>query len=271
MQKSGSNFFKYEATGNDFILVEGEIERERIASLCHRRYGVGADGVICLLPSKIASVKMVYYNSDGSRANLCLNGARVVATHLEEKCTIETDSGLYEGDKETIFAPMPTCLQKTVVLEDIGQKGSFYFAGVPHFVLEADLSLLDLSLVGKQIREHPLFQKERMVKLYGNEKSKILSSPVGTELFPSEGTNVNFYEKVGKNHWQCRTYERGVEGETLSCGSGALCCFSHMGEKEGVITFKSGNALSFCCVNDQVKVEGRVSLVFYGTIPFSLI
>jgi len=224
------DFHKYEATGNDFILLDQEINPLLVAKLCHRRYGIGADGLISLCNKRV-----IYYNQDGSRAPLCLNAVRCAITHIGGG-VVDSDVGLFRGEKEGVYIK-PAQYQKELFV--CGLTGHFYHAGVPHFIIEGPFDLEK----AKSIRFDPIFGKE--------------------------GTNVNFYERVSENLWRCRTYERGVEAETFSCGTGASACFTHMKKKQGTIEFPENNALTFSILDEEIFMQGRARLVFSGAIQIA--
>ena len=221
------DFSKYVATGNDFVVVEGEFDPRQVASLCQRRYGVGADGLLWICPSSVADVKMVYYNQDGSRASMCLNGLRVVFFHSKATC-VETDMGVYEGSGTRIELPMWQLVEGQKVVE--GVVGDHFHTGVDHFVVEG--------------LEH--FSKAARMR----------------ELV---GANVNCYEEVSDGV-RVRTFERGVEGETHSCGTGAYACFAKLEKDQLKVQYCSGAELYFSRENGKIWMEGDVKRVFAGEI-----
>lgn len=202
-------FVKYEGAGNDFILIDdrGEVFRpgaRHIAALCDRHFGIGADGLMTLRRSAELDCSMRYYNADGSAGEMCGNGARcfaLFAEHLgiggEHKYFRATD-GLH-----TAAIRRTKGLEGLVELSmcDVGQIRSgagwwFLNTGVPHYVEFAEeLGAVDVCGRGRTIR-------------------------YDTGRFP-QGTNVNFVRITDKGHISVRTYERGVEAETLACGTGA--------------------------------------------------
>ena len=221
------DFHKYEATGNDFILIEQDISPLLVAKLCHRHYGIGADGFIIL-----SNQKLVYYNQDGSKASLCLNAVRCALTHIGGG-SIDTDAGRFRGEKEGVYIPLAKYEKEVVVC---GVLGHLYRAGVPHFITEGPFDL----------------QKARAIRF--------------DLILGEEGANVNFYQIMADDAWRCRTYERGVEAETLSCGTGASACFTHMGKNKGTIEFPENNILHFSNIDGQIFMQGRARLVFSGAI-----
>lgn len=210
----GTSFSKYEGCGNDFILIDNRTRRfasdnkNKIFTLCHRINGIGADGLILLENSPTADFRMRIFNSDGSEAEMCGNGIRCLARFIEElgfnrsEYTIETLAGLthviIEKEFVSVRMPLPKDLKWEKSLE-LKERGVFSFhflnTGVPHAILLVeDLSQEKWMQMAPEIRHHPLF------------------SPAGT--------NVNFVQ-VKEGQALIRTFERGVEGETLACGTGA--------------------------------------------------
>jgi len=220
MIPAGRTFYKMTGSGNDFIMVDARHEPpgalaspQLIQKLCARGTGVGADGIVFLEPSSVASVRLVYLNADGSRADFCGN-ATLCTTRLagelglvhQTGLTIETDAGLVSarmdnGRPEIDLQPVQQ-VQADLTAE-IGlcpgeQKVGFALAGVPHLsVLCDDVATVDVVGRGRPLRHH--------------------------HALP-QGANVNFVSRSSGSHggWLIRTYERGVEGETLACGSGAV-------------------------------------------------
>ncbi len=207
-------FYKYHGTGNDFIIVDnrrnifqarGLPKQDLIARVCRRHYGVGADGFILLERDKKADFKMGFYNADGKEGSLCGNGARCIVAFAHQKGIIESKNtrfnafdGLHEaevvevsGDKFIICVG----LKDAVVEEKINKREYLVNTGSPHLVIFTDkLPEIDVSLLGKERRN--------------------------AVEFAFDGLNVNFVQLVDKTTLSIRTYERGVERETLSCGTG---------------------------------------------------
>jgi diaminopimelate epimerase len=199
------NFYKYQGTGNDFIILDnrkGEyanISKEQINHLCDRRFGVGADGLMLLNNKTGYDFEMKYYNADGREGSMCGNGARCMvkfAHHMgihKDLYHFIASDGVHEAeidDDETVSLKMKDV--NNVINED----GDFILdTGSPHYVkMVNDLSNYDVFKKGKEIR-------------YSNR-------------FAAEGINVNFVESKSNHSIMVRTYERGVEDETWSCGTG---------------------------------------------------
>jgi diaminopimelate epimerase len=195
-------FNKYEGTGNDFIVIDNRnlkfiADKDLISAMCHRRFGIGADGLILIEPEPGTDFTMRYFNADGGEGSMCGNGGRCAA-HFAWRNGIagpEMDFIAFDGlhhavvDRETV----------TITLADVNQieidgNTCFLNTGSPHYVeFFQDLNSIDVIRRGREIRYSP--------------------------RFAPQGTNVNFV-KVTDNGIVVRTYERGVEDETLSCGTG---------------------------------------------------
>lgn len=196
-------FFKYQGTGNDFILIDNRSlhffknDTKFIKRLCDRKFGIGADGLILLESHPNLDFSMVYYNSDGNLSTMCGNGGRCLVQFakflgiVESKTIFEAVDGIHEAtiDGDNVALGMNDVEKVSVFDHHI-----FLNTGSPHHVQSVgDLHTLNVTEEGRKIR---------------------------TELYGSEGANVNFVTQTGSNTFQVRTYERGVENETLSCGTG---------------------------------------------------
>jgi diaminopimelate epimerase len=201
------SFTKYHGTGNDFILYDNRKNdfpldnHELINKLCHRRFGIGADGLICLQNHSEYDFEMSYFNADGLEGSMCGNGGRCVVQFAKDLGIIQNDNcqfkavdgvhkAHFEGDQISL------AMQSVPLIEEYD---SYYFldTGSPHVVKEvAHLEEINVVEEGQKIR-------------YDEEN------------FP-KGTNVNFIEFLDARHIKIRTYERGVEDETWSCGTGAV-------------------------------------------------
>lgn len=209
-------FWKMQGSGNDFILINhwqpliAEPDRAPLARrLCQPKFGVGADGLIFIEPSDRAHFRWRFFNADGSEAEMCGNGGRCAArfAYLNNlapaQLTFETLAGLIAAEvkgkrvKLGLTAPQDLRLNLTIPLPDRTWQGHFLNTGVPHVVLWVEeLESVAVAEIGRAIRYH--------------------------ELFQPAGTNVNFVRQTGPQELQIRTYERGVEAETLACGTGAV-------------------------------------------------
>ena len=200
--------------GNDFVLIDNrerqiKLSPEQVIRICHRQRGVGADGLFLLVPNTTGKAQWSweFYNSDGSTADMCGNGARCFARFIEKKAgtngktTFETGAGVitaaFQGERVTVnlTAPRDFELGEKVITKEGPIILHSLNTGVPHavvFVPDADKAMVQQ--LGHEIRNHP--------------------------HFAPKGTNVNFVQVLGKDSIRVRTYERGVEGETLACGTG---------------------------------------------------
>lgn len=218
-------FTKYHGTGNDFIIIDNrkkvfapraDREQTMIALLCHRQYGVGADGLILIEEDAAEDYRMHYYNSDGKMGSLCGNGSRCAAafaSHFispgKQQFRFRAVDGIHEA---TIINPHPLLPIVSVTLNPVkyplkaSPANYIVDTGSPHWVrFVSGLSGVDVVRLGRKIRH--------------------------AKEWAPEGINVNFVEESGKNVLSVRTYERGVEEETLSCGTGvtaaAIAAWAH--------------------------------------------
>lgn len=196
-------FYKYQGTGNDFVMIDNRQElitkndTKKIQRICDRKFGIGADGCILLEDSDKYDFKMVYFNADGNESTMCGNGGRCIvafANHLgivENKTTFEAIDGLHYA----VVNENEVDLQMQNVTEvQVHNDYCFLDTGSPHHVqFEDAIAEFDIKTMGAAIRYN----------VYGKA-----------------GSNVNFVKKLSENEFRVRTYERGVEDETLSCGTG---------------------------------------------------
>lgn len=242
-------FSKYSASGNDFVIFHTflEVDRSELAKkLCHRQFGIGADGLVVLLPSDKKDeydFKWQFYNSDGSEAAMCGNASRAVSHYAfinglcKSKTKFLTKAGIIEAEVEGDI--VESALSETKILkeefEDSGFTWSFYDTGVPHLVTFVD----DLDMYNKE------FSKSMREKY---------------------NANVN-YAKLENGKMYVRTYERGVENETLACGTGMAACFFGALRKNLIpnsieVYPKSGERLILTYKNNKIYFKGKVVKVF---------
>ncbi len=199
------NFYKYQGTGNDFVMIDNRLQTfdkkdtKRVAFLCDRRFGIGADGLILLETHPEYDFKMVYYNADGNESTMCGNGGRCLVAFAKDlgvisnKAVFEAIDGVHHA---TINNGVVNLQMQDVYRIETHKNYVFLDTGSPHHVqFEPQIENFDIKTKGAKIR-------------YG-------------EPYNQAGTNVNFVKKINDNTFRVRTYERGVEDETLSCGTGA--------------------------------------------------
>jgi diaminopimelate epimerase len=197
-------FYKYQGTGNDFVMIDNrqqcfpKNDTKRIKYLCDRRFGIGADGLILLEHHDDLDFKMVYFNADGNESSMCGNGGRCLvafAKHLgviKNKAVFEAIDGLHHATIENDTVKLQMLDVDSV---EKHQNHTFLNTGSPHHVqFEDSIIDFDIKTKGAKIR-------------YGAPYNEV-------------GSNVNFVKKLSDSSFRVRTYERGVEDETLSCGTG---------------------------------------------------
>ncbi len=205
-----TSFFKYQGTGNDFILIEDPkgtfpaSKKELVAWLCHRRYGIGADGLILLRISEEHELEMVYYNADGGLASMCGNGGRCFAHFAWNKG--------YSNSRELYFTAADGW-HKASVNED--QSITLTMQSVTGMKADNTGFILDTGSPHYLVFDDPRTIKEKDV---GSAGGYIRYD----QAFKEKGINVNFIGEKHPNYLYVRTYERGVEDETLSCGTGVV-------------------------------------------------
>jgi diaminopimelate epimerase len=262
-------FTKMNGAGNDFVMIDNRagdvrLQPEQIVRICDRHRGVGADGILLLEKgSNGADFRMRYYNRDGGEAEMCGNGARCFARFAKkvagapEKISFQTPAGLIgarlHGDLVTLNMSDPTDLRLKLRLQIDGEDAVVHYinSGVPHVVVPvARLDVVHVFTQGAAIRRH--------------------------KKFSPQGANVNFIEKRGAQKILVRTYERGVEDETLACGTGVVASALIFAVTEKVdgpvsVTVRSGSELSvdFKRAGNQfrnVTLTGPAEFAFEGTI-----
>jgi diaminopimelate epimerase len=261
-------FYKMHGAGNDFIFIDNrkqsvELDAERIRLLCHRRFGVGADGIMLLSEHPAVDFQIEFYNADGTKGAMCGNGVRcaVYLAHHLGMCRGKTRFAIWGKDYEaeivdgqTVKLQMhpPKILPKfrdLHHLDDTRFKNMYWIdTGVPHLVIELNAALdkLDVKKWGAHFRNHP--------------------------FFAPEGVNVNFVQQKADHQLKVRTYERGVEDETLACGTGAVACAFFARDKWGwaspIVIEALGGTLKVE-LGDPLTLIGPASLVYEGIIADS--
>ena len=262
-------FTKMNGAGNDFVMLDNragnlQLVPEQIAKICDRHRGVGADGVLVLeRPTNGANFRMRYYNADGGEAEMCGNGARCFARYAShvagpvEKLSFETPAGVIGANLMgelvclQMSEPKDLRLGIKIPLSDRTIDAHFVNSGVPHVVVPVnDLENADVRGIGSAVRHHAMF------------------SP--------KGANVNFLEWRGDRQISIRTYERGVENETLACGTGVVASalvFAAVERVDGPIgvLVRGGNEMEVAFEKSagqfrNVTLTGPADFVFEGTI-----
>ena len=253
-------FYKYQGAGNDFIIIDNRDEifpkndSRTIKALCARNFGVGADGLMLLENSNTHDFNMVYFNADGNLGSMCGNGGRCIV-HFAHYLEIFKNKTTFEAIGKVYYATIKNGLV-SLKMNDVGNievhsNHLFLNTGSPHHVEFIDnINEIDVKETGKEIR-------------YG--------SP-----YLETGTNVNFVEQINDNTFKVRTYERGVEDETLSCGTGvtAVAIASHVAERSAEKTIflqTLGGTLEVSFDRNEnnysnIILKGPATFVFKGEI-----
>ncbi len=272
MDNASLTFYKYVGCGNDFLIFDHRRGvfpvglSNLVKNLCNRRSGIGADGILLLENSRQADAYMRIFNSDGSEAEMCGNGLRCFVQwlyHLQlisSRCVIETVNGSLSASvhqEEIVIemsAPKEISWHQQVKLDEQIFSGHLINSGVPHLVIFVkDIHQVDVAKWGKLMRFHSAWQPK--------------------------GVNVNFVQQLSASQIILRTYERGVEGETLACGTGATAAAlatAYLTNASSPITVqtwsKENLTIHFHLKRDgfsQVKMVGPAKQVFRGNITLS--
>jgi len=196
-------FKKYQATGNDFVIIDNcdgaySFSVDQIKTICDRKFGVGADGIMLLEKHASLDFNLLYYNADGS-ASLCGNGSRAAVKMASAIGMVngKTKFNAYDGLHEADLLPNGNVRLKMNDVKEVKKLANDFFinTGSPHFIQFVN-----------DVKAVPVFEEGKQIRY--------------SENFKPGGTNVNFVELLGNNSIFVRTYERGVENETLSCGTG---------------------------------------------------
>lgn len=254
-------------SGNDFILIdnrEGQVRDEDMARIveraCRRRESVGADGVIFVVKSRKYDFGWRFFNADGGEVEMCGNGGRCVSRFAYLKgitgprMTFETMAGPVSAQVNDrivrVLMPRPSGLSLNIDLKNPGNWKSVDFinTGVPHVVVQVE-----------DLEKHPVFEQGRAIRY--------------DQYFSPGGTNANFMKVTGPDSLEIRTYERGVEDETLACGTGSIACAlvasarglikispvrvkTRSGEELGIHFRKKGDSF------EQVELEGNTAVIY---------
>lgn len=254
-------FFKYQGTGNDFIMIDNRTnlfpknDTKLIEFLCDRKFGIGADGLILLENHQQYDFKMVYYNSDGNESSMCGNGGRSLVAFAKELDIIK-DKAEFEAIDGYHYATIDSTGVVSLQMIDVNAikvepQYTFLNTGSPHHIqLVEDIQKVNVKEEGAKIRY--------------------------SDLYGKAGSNVNFVKQVDNDTFSVRTYERGVEDETLSCGTGvtavALAMFAnHKTESTKVNLKVEGGELAVSFKESNGKFSnifliGPAQFVFKGEI-----
>jgi diaminopimelate epimerase len=255
-------FYKYEGAGNDFVVLDDrkmqfpEKRADLVKFICDRRFGIGADGLMLLRLKNGYDYNMIYYNADGNESTMCGNGGRCLAAFahklgiIGKKAVFTAADGVHEA--ELLSENYVRLKMIDVTHVETGKDYYYLNTGVPHYVkFLPSIEKLDVFNEGRKIRY--------------------------SERFATEGTNVDFVQEY-PDHIAVRTYERGVENETLACGTGIVASVICTGIRKGINqnTFSSkvdalGGQLKVTFYRDDslitnVWLEGPATFVFEGTL-----
>lgn len=246
-------FSKYQGTGNDFIMIDNRalyFDKDNvdfINKLCDRRFGIGADGLILVENDKEADFRMIYFNSDGRESTMCGNGGRCIVAFAKELGIIKNNKvnfiaidGLHyaEIDKDIVKLQMNVDIK----VEQLDENSFYINTGSPHVV--------------KIVEDMPMHFVEEAKKIRHSKK------------FNREGVNVNFIT-INNDNYSIRTFERGVEDETLSCGTGNVAAGIVLKNKFSKKIFKlktRGGVLEVMFNESAVYLRGKANKIFDGFI-----
>lgn len=254
------NFTKYEGNGNDFIIIDDRKEEFSednvlmISKLCDRKFGIGADGLILLRKHKVYDFQMIYFNSDGNESSMCGNGGRCLVSYaLQLDIDLKTNSFLAIDGVHKFKVVDNEIYLKMNDVKDIVVKNGYNFlnTGSPHVVqIVENVDEINVYEQGKKIRRQ--FQE-------------------------MNGVNVNFVS-FNNDIIKCRTFERGVENETLSCGTGVVAVALYVFKKKKIsdnkiIVSTKGGSLSVSFKNDgnsfrEIWLKGDINKIFDGLIEY---
>tara|TARA_B100001057_G_scaffold501230_1_gene622245 strand:- start:12163 stop:12939 length:777 start_codon:yes stop_codon:yes gene_type:complete len=253
------DFFKYQGSGNDFIIIDNRenklsIDSSLIQNLCHRKFGIGGDGLITLHGNKDTGFSIKHYNSDGKKSSFCANGSRCMV-HFAKYLNLFIDKFIFSSNGKNIVGSISEDLINITMPDVINIKtdqNGYYIlnTGCLHLVVfSEDLENVDVKYLGSEIRNMKEYYKD--------------------------GINVNFVEEIS-DKISIRTYERGVENETLSCGTGVVASALALNETSSSISLPVkvktlGGELSVSWKKNNNKYQdiilsGPVSLVFQGEL-----
>tara|TARA_B100000886_G_scaffold334913_1_gene291163 strand:+ start:170 stop:937 length:768 start_codon:yes stop_codon:yes gene_type:complete len=251
-------FWKYTSAGNDFVITEGnqKLSKNQISKICDRRFGIGADGLLIFQKLDDCDFQMTYYNSDGGEVEMCGNGARALCHFAKNfkgidknSLTFRTCNGQYAAEfinNEEIKMEMTEIATPELNLDFLANKEVGYCEiGVPHIVILGDS--------------------------YDEEFAKMVRHDA---TFP-EGVNVNFINQLSENHYEIRTFERGVESETLACGTGITAAgviISQLRQERNcsIEVTSEGGEFTVERQGDRFFLTGPTEFVFSGEVHIQM-
>lgn len=252
-------FYKYQGTGNDFVMIDNRDlqfpkDRKLVARLCDRRFGIGGDGLILLENDAQEDFKMVYYNADGGESTMCGNGGRCLVAFafflkiFDINCTFSAVDGLHEAEINEGIVKL-----KMIDVDQISHEYEDHIlnTGSPHYVKYVE-----------DIADFPVFAEGKTIR--------------NSNRFSQEGINVNFVEILSPDEIFVRTYERGVEDETYSCGTGvtasALTLLKNGNQTSVRVKTLGGDLKVYAEKNGEsfknIWLEGPAKQVFRGNVNF---
>lgn len=247
-------FWKYTSAGNDFVIFEEEflVNKKLVPKISDRRFGIGADGVLVFKKSENLDFEMVYFNADGGEVEMCGNGARALCHFAKfikgidkKNLKFKTLNGIYAAEfceDNIIKMAMSEVRSPKLSLENLCPKNSGYYeVGVPHVVL------------------------------FGLDYDELLAKKIRHDKRFKNGTNVNFVKIISENKFEIRTFERGVEAETLACGTGITASGIFLMDKKiatnnSVEIIAKGGNFSVDFENGTFFLTGTTQLVFSGEL-----
>ena len=252
-------FYKYQGTGNDFVIVDNRdrkisLTTERVKHLCDRKFGIGADGMMMLNTNTYYDFEMIYYNADGKLGTMCGNGGRCLVQFASDSGIVRDRYKFIasDGEHEAYFNEGWVNLKMKDVSEITIDKDSYILnTGSPHYVKPTN-----------EVKELNVYEAGRAIRY--------------SDAFREEGINVNFVESLDENLIMVRTYERGVENETLSCGTGVTASALFFAEEGlgfnriNVTTLGGELAVEFDktsdCSFENIWLCDPAKFVFKGTV-----
>ena len=253
-------FQKYQGTGNDFIIINNNRlsfpnkNKDLIRCLCDRKFGIGSDGLILINPSEKTDFEMIYFNSDGNLGSMCGNGARCSVKFAQNQKIIKSNTIFNACDgnhNATINKDLITLSMKSVDKIKTFNNDLFLDTGSPHYIR-----------IVENIEDFDVYNEGKLIR--------------NSSEFKDEGVNVNFVQIISENEFSVRTFERGVEDETLSCGTGvtavALAMFHLKKTNSKKLKIKTrGGELTVEFNNSEngyseIYLTGSVKMIFSGEI-----